>query len=160
MSELSDPKWALAMFIQEMKTDYERWYLRATRTTYAFFVLMQLTVMLCGLATAIIAALVDAKQFESQAKVALVVLPLISSFTASLMVQFKLYDMWRLREDGRIQFQGLVSEGRQRMAATDDAGQISAIHQDLQARAQAIEIQQGASFFGLFEARQAAKVDP
>ncbi|TYT24957.1 hypothetical protein FZO89_00930 [Luteimonas viscosa] len=152
MSDVANPRGELAFFIDQLHVDYEAWYAKATRSTYRWYLAMQVIAILASFSAAAIAAMTEIGEFTRWVKAAVVVLPLISGLAASAIVQFKLYDMWRLREDGRIQFQGLVTEGRQRLAAAATDADVSEIHKDLQQRAQTIEMQQGANFFGLFSA--------
>jgi hypothetical protein len=157
---MSDARNALNAYVEELHCDYERWYDKSACSAYRWYVGMQSVSILSAFITSIIAAFVDQNMFDRGAKIALIAVPLIGGLAGTVMIQTKLYDMWRLRENGRILFQGLVSEGRLRMAAAQTEEEYSSIHADLQKRAQDAETQQSATFFGFFSSDYVAQYKP
>jgi len=141
---------ALRAFLAELRKDYERWYVRATRRSYRWYIALQVTILATSFAAAVVAAIADRNNFSSWMRTALIVLPLLGALASSILTQAKLYDQWRLREDGRLKFQELVSEGRQRLASTEDSALLSAAHRELHERAQRIEREQADGFFAFF----------
>lgn len=151
------PSQALDAFISELHCDYEDWYIDATRCTYRWYGALQLIALLSSFVTAVISATISKDAFDAWGKAVLIGLPMLGGLAASVISQFKLYDMWRLREDGRLAFQELVSEGRCRLAGAADEAACNAIHQDLHTRAQAAERAQAGGFFGFFSATTIAE---
>ena len=64
-------------------------------------------------------------------------------------MQFRVYDLWHLREEARIAFQDLANEGRKRLAAAKTDEGCFEIHESLQMRVTAIEKEQKDRFFAL-----------
>jgi hypothetical protein len=107
-----------------------------------------MAIFLVSIATTLLAALSNKEQFDAWAKYLLVALPLVASIAVNLLSQVRIYDLWRLREQGRIQVQDLAIEARRRAAgATDEESK--AAFADLQKRLTEIESTQSAGFFGL-----------
>ena len=151
------PSQALDAFIAELHREYEGWYVKATRRTYKWYGGLQILALLSSFVTAVISATISKEAFDSWGKAVLIGLPMLGGLAASVISQFKLYDMWRLREDGRLAFQELVSEGRCRLAGAADEAACNAIHLDLHTRAQAAERAQAGGFFGFFSSTTVAE---
>lgn len=142
----------LEKFIDELHTDYEVWYAKSVRKTFRWWWLLQVTSLLSGFAFALIAALVAADVFvgtpyKTLSIIALVVLPALSALAANTIIQFRVYDMWRLRERGRISFQNLVIEGRRRIHTAKSEQEYADIFEELQKKANEIENSQSEDFF-------------
>jgi hypothetical protein len=73
----------------------------------------------------------------------------LASICATLLSQLRLYDPWKLREQGRIQLQDLAIEARRRAADATDT-ECKTVYAELQKRLTEIESTQSASPFGLF----------
>jgi hypothetical protein len=137
-------------FIEELDKDYVRWYAKSVRRCYLLWGSLQLLAILAGFITAILAALSGEEWSSSAQRAALVVLPLMGSVAATALLQFRVYDLWRLREEGRLAFQRIVAEGRRRVAAASGEENCEQIYADLQARAMEVEEAQALKFFGLW----------
>jgi hypothetical protein len=146
---MATPREAVESFAKRIHEDFEKWYDEHEGICRRWYIGLQVLALLLSLATATIAALADEKAFGTWAKYALVILPLAASLVTSLLSQIRFYDLWKLREQGRIQFQDLAFEAERRAAAATDA-ECTAIHEELQKRVNEIESTQSASFFGLF----------
>jgi len=132
-----------------MHSDYEVWYAKASRLTYRWYMAMQCAAILCGFFASVIVARTPHDEFHGLRKIVIVALPMLGGLAASAIVQFKLYDIWWLRGDGRVEFQRLITQERVLVAALKDDEEATAIHKALQEQAQEIEIQQIATFVGL-----------
>jgi hypothetical protein len=149
---MATPKEAVETFSRRIREEYETWYERHEAICRWWYLGLQLVVFLVSVTTAIIAALTDAAAFTAWAKYALVALPIVSSVAMTLVTQVRLYDLWKLREEGRIQCQDLAIEGERLAAAATTDAECTKVHGDLQKRLNEIESTQSASFFGLFRA--------
>lgn len=147
---MASPQQALDAFASEVRNEYVTWYSRHETICRVTYLLLQLFVFLISIATAIVAALSDAQQFASWGKFVLVALPLATTVATTLLTQVHLYDMWKLREQGRIEVQRIVFEASQRSAgaSAEEAGKI---HAELVDRLMKVESAQSASFFGFFK---------
>lgn len=146
-------KQELEKYIVELHKDYEVWYAKSVRKTFRWWWFLQVMSLLSGFTFALIAALVAADVFQpgtiykTYAVIALVVLPALSALAANTVIQFRVYDIWRLREKGRISFQNLVIEGRRRLSTAKTEEDYADIFAELQDRANKIEFSQSEDFF-------------
>lgn len=146
---MRSPQEALELFADKIEKEFERWYDRHEVICRWSFLGLQLFVFLVSIATALIAALSDKEQFGAWGKYVLVILPLLASIATTLLSQLRLYDLWKLREEGRIKLQDLAIEARRRAAGASD-DECKVVHAELQKRLNEIETAQSTSFFGLF----------
>ena len=147
---MATPHEALEAFTSEVKNEYVTWYQRHETICRVVYLSLQLLVFLISIASAIVAALSDPEQFASWGKFVLVALPLATTVCTTLLTQAHVYDMWKLREQGRIEVQRIVFESAQLAAgATSDAAR--KIHHEMIERLMKIESVQSASFFGFFK---------
>lgn len=141
----------LEKFIKELHEEYEIWYAKSVRRNYRWWWGLQIASLLVGFVFVIIAALSTAEVFGVERKryvvIVLIVLPALSSLLATIIIQFRIYDTWRLREEGRIAFQNLVVEGRRRYSQDPSIDDCKLLFADLQKRANEIEASQSEGFF-------------
>jgi len=154
---MTNQEQALSDFLGELHRNYESWYVRATRRSYQWYIALQAIILVTSFAAAVIAAVVDKDHFSNAARVSLILLPLLGALATNILTHTKLYDQWRLREQGRLEFQGLISEGRMRLAAAATPEELTAIHKDLHERAQKAERDQAEGFFSFFAAGSPAQ---
>jgi hypothetical protein len=147
---MAKPTEALASFAKRIHEDFEVWYERHERLFRFWYIGLQLFAFVVSILTAILAALADAEAFKNWAKYILVLLPVLGSIAISLITQLRLYDLWKLREEGRIQFQNLAIEAERRAAAAKTDEEATKIHEDIQKQLNEIESAQNVGFFGLF----------
>jgi hypothetical protein len=140
---------ALRGFVDELHRDYEVWYSKSTRRVMRTYSALQGLSLLSGFLTSVLTALTTKEMFGTNWRIVLIVLPSIGSLAATALLQFRVYDLWQLREDARIAFQDLVIEGRKRLAAAKNKQECYEIHESLQLRATAIEKENKDRFFAL-----------
>lgn len=155
----------LDKFIAELHTDYEVWYAKSVRRNYLWWYILQIVSAVSGLLFALASAIEISKYFGESAgrptlTLALVLLPALSSACANIIIRFRIYDLWMIREQGRIQFQKLHKEaiGRAASATTDQIR--SQIYQELVERTEAIENEQQTRFFSIAGLDIAARPNP
>jgi len=100
----TEPTSPLATLAASLRTDYEVWYAKSVRRLGFTYLGLQLISLLAGFGAASIAALVSPAGYNQWARFALVVIPAIGSLASGIVLQFRLQDLWRLREEGRIAF--------------------------------------------------------
>jgi len=139
----------LKRFVEELRTAYEVWYAKSVHRVMRAYSLLQMLSLLAGFLTSILTALTTTQAFGTNWRIVLIVLPSIGSLAATVLLQFRVYDLWHLREEARIAFQDLVNEGRKRLAAAKTDHKCFEIHESLQLRATAMEKEQKDRFFAL-----------
>lgn len=143
----------LSAFVEGLDVEYGQWYDKAARRCFALWGGLQLLAILSGFLTAILAAVAAFPKNDPLpliGRIVLVVLPLLGSLAATILLQFRVYDLWHLREQGRLAFQRLASEGRGRLASASGKVACEKAYADLQNRAMEIEEAQAGRFFGLW----------
>jgi FtsH-binding integral membrane protein len=153
------PREALERFASRITPEYEDWYERHATMCYRWYLALQLVVFLSSVIVAVIAALSNSSNYDRWPKYVMVILPLIGALATALLTQVRFYDLWKLREDGRIQMQALAMEAERRAAAAADDAQCSKIHEELERRITETEVKQAASFFGLYGSDFTLKMD-
>jgi len=138
------PKEALEAYIFELDKEFYRWYDKASRRNKYFWLIAQVTVVVSGFATAIVAALIDhlASVGLTFLRVLLIALPILGSFAATLLVQTRILERKALRERGRQAIQGLIAKARSDFAAAGSNDDFTAVHQQLIKDVQAVEAEQ------------------
>jgi hypothetical protein len=142
---------ALTKYMEHLHT-YSVWYAKSVRRYAVAYYGLQFGVMLCGFLTAVLAA------FETQigvwwTKPAIVILPLLGSLSVGALYQFRVYDLWRIREDGRLAFQDLDTEVRRRLAAASGEADCGRAYEELQQQATKIERDQADRFYAVRDSK-------
>ena len=143
---------ALESFGNVVKKDFEPWYDRHAKGCYRYYLALQFGALISSLTAAIFAALSTGQTFDAWAKYVIVILPVVGALFSSLLSQLRLYDLWKLREQGRIQVQALSFEAQRRLATADSEQECSRIHEELERRLNEIEAAQSVTFFQLYKA--------
>jgi len=139
----------LKHFVDELHSGYEMWYAKSVRRVMLGYSFLQALSLLSGFLTSILTALTTKETFGTSWRVVLIILPSIGSLAATVLLQFRVYDLWHLREDARIAFQDLVNEGRKRLAAARNEKECFDIYESLHKKATIIENEQKTRFFAL-----------
>lgn len=144
-----NPKDSLGASIIYLENAYLKWYERSVSRNQYFYHIIQVIALVSGFGTALVAALLKDEQFRgfSAGRIVLVVLPLIGSLCATVLAQSRVYERWRLRENGRLAIQALSNEGRQRYAEAKTPEEYTQIHKELNAKVDEIEKSQSAGYF-------------
>lgn len=87
------------------------WYKKATfRNLIAWYALQFITV-LSGFLTSILVALSNNEYLNSKTwKIILIILPAIGSFAYTIIIQFRVYELWNVRDKGRFMYNNLYAE--------------------------------------------------
>lgn len=150
MSVEKDVRGALASYISELEKDFAPWYERASSRLAKAWGIFQMTVILTGILTSVLAALADESSFKGYTvlRISLVVLPILGTLAASLLSQVRMRELLALREQGREAMQTIVAESKAEFAAAHgDDQKLSTLHRRLIAQVSELEKQQAANFF-------------
>ncbi len=142
---------ALDAFLSELENDYLKWYEKAQFKWLSGYVVLQVSALFLGFIATVIAALIDQEGFGHW-RIALILLPLISSLIGAILTQAKFSDMLRLREEGRIAILDLIyeaNEGIQRTRQGSDEAKF-ALFAELRKKLMDIERSQYARSSGLW----------
>ena len=143
------PREALEAYIIHLEKSYYKWYERSVFRNYYFWLTTQLVSLVAGFGTALFAALINKDELGSfqMGRIVLIVLPVIGSLASTVLIQSRVHERWKLREEGRIQFQSLVTDGRRMYASAKSDEEWSSIHLELQNKTEEIEKAQSLGFF-------------
>jgi len=145
-------------FVNELHTEYELWYAKSVRRNYLWWYILQIVSAISGLFFALASAIAvsgvlkdtpNSTNDNPKLTMLLVLLPALSSACANIIIRFRIYDLWMIREQGRIKFQKLHKEALGKAASAKDDNERSALYQDLVERAEIIENEQQTRFFSI-----------
>lgn len=142
-----DPQSALEEYLKELQADYYCWYERSERRNHRFWWAFQLLALISGFGTSLIVAALPQDLFKGGWRILLIVLPAVGSLASTVITQFSIYDLWRLREQGRAAMQDLITEGKIQLAAAKTDEHYTDAHRYLQKRVNEIETDQEVRFF-------------
>jgi len=144
------PKEALQAYITHLETAYYKWYEASVRRNYVLWLCCQILALVAGFGTSVLAALLKQQLLSGGSGAwVVIILPFLGSIASTVVVQSRVYERWRLREEGRVAFQGLVTEGRRRFAGAASPAEYSDIHKCLGEEVARIEKEQSGAFFAL-----------
>jgi hypothetical protein len=156
MSTQVDPITAL---VREVEADYQGWYEKSVRRVAFSFVILQAFAVFSGFIVALLTALVDKEHFETY-KPAFVIVPALGSLAATILVQFRVRDLLRLREEGRIAFQSLSLYSRGRLLGASSSSAKQRLYEEIAMSVGAIEKDQSDRFFSLVKSDFVAEFMP
>jgi hypothetical protein len=153
--ELPDnPRDALRDYIRHLEKHYYQWYRRSVRVNYYIMLSAQLIALIAGFTTSLVAAVFNdafgapnSDKPDKAVKIILIVLPFIGSLASTVLIQSHVSERWRLREEGRIAYQSLITDGRRRFATATKPDEFAEIYKDLEKKALQIEKRQSVRFF-------------
>ena len=124
------PQQALADYIAELESDYLPWYERAAARNFWSWFIAQGIAFLAGVATSILAAVMNDDAFKGYTwgRLVLIVLPALGSIASTFFVQMRVAEFEDLREQGRAAIQRLIAIGKQRYAGATSPETYSEVH--------------------------------
>ena len=137
MEDAKDAAGVTAASLTYLRT-HRNWYARASTFHYVSLNALTSAIIVLGALTSIISATGPDK--VSGGHVLTIVLPAVSSLAATLLVQFRVREMCRARELGRLACEGLICDAL--ALNVDDADHARAAAVELRRRAHAIEREQ------------------
>ncbi len=153
-----NPREALDAFIHRLEADSERSKTSARHCYYLWRSLYVIS-LVAGFLTSVLAALLKDDYFVgfTWGRIVLIILPFVGSFASTILVQAKVQNLWKLREDGKRAIEDLVEEGRRRFSAAVSAqppegrlAECSRIYEDLQNKRNKLKEIESKSLFELF----------
>jgi hypothetical protein len=145
--------------VKEVEADYRRWYERSVGRVGLTYGILQSCAVLSGFIVALLTALVNVEHF-AQYKAAVVIVSAIGSVAASILVQFRVHDLLRLREEGRIAFQSLALYGRGRLLGLKAGDEKEELFEEIARRIDLIEKDQSDRFFALVKSEMVGQFVP
>jgi hypothetical protein len=92
--------------LNELDTEYRQWYRNKSKQSFWIWMLLQFAAILPGFIVSIVVAISSNEQLV-QNKPWIVILTAFGSFVSFILVQFKIYDIWKIRADGEVAFDNL-----------------------------------------------------
>lgn len=145
-----DNRESLLTFFEKIHEDYEVWYAKACRKNYRIWYSLQLTSLLSGFFTSIFIAFQTQHNWSPTIKIFCVIIPLIGSLAATIILQFKIFETWKLREEGRISFQNLVNYGNSEILKCKTEEDYQKLFEEVTLLINKIENEQANRFFALY----------
>jgi hypothetical protein len=143
-------------FITELNREYEKWYERSVRRIYFIWYILQLVITLSGFIFALVSSVAVIKNdfciLGFKTEIAMILLPALSSALSSILLKFRIYDLWMIREQGRIGFQKLHKDGMVKLNAAATTDELQKLFQELVDKTNEIEQDQSVRFFSISKA--------
>jgi hypothetical protein len=141
---------SLQVFISKIHIDYEIWYAKVCRLNYRVWYSLQLISLLSGFLTSIFVAFQNEESWSTTIKIICIVIPLIGSLAATIVLQFKVFETWKLREEGRISFQNLVNYSNSQILKCKSQEDFQELFESITLKTNEIENEQANKFFSLY----------
>jgi len=114
---------------------------------YWYWFVAQWTVLLAGAAGSLIAVWVRKESYVGGMKFAIVALPALSSLASTVLVNLRLHDLWRIRDESRIKFEDVARRGHIRLGACTSEQECQKAHEELSKEFNGIEASITAQWF-------------
>jgi hypothetical protein len=139
--------------ITELHCDYETWYAKSVKRIGLVWYILQIITTISMFLFAIISSIAVIYDFKTvwgvNLTMLMVLLPALSSALSGIILKFRLYDLWTIREQGRIAFQNLVNEGKLLLSSAETIVELKSINTYLVNGMNQIENDQQSSFFSI-----------
>ena len=136
---------ALASYVEELHK-CDKWHLASLKRYASAYLALQLITLFSGFFTALLAA-INKEIFGPMTRYVLVILPLLGSLAAGCLLQFRLYDLSRIRDDARLAFRDLALRGDLLLGMAKSEADCAKFHEELLAKAAKIEKEQADRFY-------------
>jgi hypothetical protein len=150
LTESPNDKESIFAFLDKLHEEYEVWYAKVCRLNYRIWYSLQCIALLSGFLTSIFIAFQDNDTWSLTIKIICIVIPLIGSLAGTAILQFKIFETWKLREEGRISFQNLVNYGRSKILKCRTPEDYQNLFEEIMLRTNEIENDQANKFFSLY----------
>jgi hypothetical protein len=104
-------------------------YRRGVTRAYVYWISTQAVSLLAGFAGAIISLVMT--KAETFPRIMVAVLSLLASLAGTVLVQLRLYELWRLREDMEPELMAIVQDGHRKEAACQSNGECDSTYKEL-----------------------------
>ncbi|MCV9928367.1 hypothetical protein OIU83_11915 [Flavobacterium sp. LS1R49] len=141
---------SLQTFITKIHKEYEVWYAKACRLNYRIWYSLQLLSLLSGFITSIFVAFQTQETWTFTTRIISILIPLIGSLAATFILQFKVFETWKLREEGRISFQNLVNFSNSQILKCKTQEDFQKLFEEITLKTNQIENEQSNKFFSLY----------
>jgi hypothetical protein len=119
---------ALERFIGDLLRESSR-YSKKRNRAYVYWISAQAIALLSGFLGAIVS--VALTHDSPLTRVVTATLSALASFAGTVIVQLRLHELWRLREDIEPRYQKFIEEGRRQQAACNTDKRCSEVHKKL-----------------------------
>jgi len=118
---MEDIKSKLNDLILELDKEYRQWYKCHSTQSMWLWIILQIIALLPGFIVSFLVAILTEPELKDY-KPWIVFLSGLGSFVGYIIVQFKVYDIWKIRADGEVAFENLyrITHGKVAMAKTEE----------------------------------------
>lgn len=158
--ENQNTKEALVALINKIHQDYEIWYAKISKRNFRIWYGLQLVSLLCGFLTSIFVAFQTKATWTPNIKLICAIIPLIGSLASTVVLQFKVFETWRLREEGRISFHNLVNMANTELLKCKIPEDYHKLHETITQKTNELENEQSSKHFALYGSNFIASFTP
>ncbi|MFN3378787.1 MAG: hypothetical protein ACK41O_04980 [Runella zeae] len=160
MNDEQNTQEALLRLIDKVHRQYETWYAKVSKRNHRVWYSLQLVSLLCGFLTSIFVAFQTKATWTPNIKLICAIIPLIGSLASTLVLQFKIFETWRLREEGRISFHNLVNYSNSELLKCKTPEDFQQLFETITQKTNELENEQSSKFFSLYGSNFIASFTP
>lgn len=114
----------------ELDMEYRQWYKRKSNQSFWLWIILQIIAITPGFVVSILVALSD-DSLMLKNKPWIVILSGLGSFVGFILVQFKLYDIWKIRADGEVAFENLYHLALRKVAMAKSESDCNRVYKEI-----------------------------
>jgi len=152
MKPIEEPKELLTSYIDLIYTRYQKGYVKYSRAHERLWQWSTLAIIVLGFVPSFVLGIQGVYKSEGPGYELLKTgPPIIASLLAAVLTTFKVYEKFRIREQGRLYFTDLVTEARIKLAQCKTNEDYLALHEYLRRRVTSEQYRQMMSYLGLHD---------
>ena len=141
------------LLIKDIKDKYLVKYSKSVKIIYRTWYILQIITSVTGFLFAIVGSIAvlnqDLKIWGIELTIPMILLPALSSAISSLIIKFRIYDLWMIREYARIEYQKLSQQSQYFISIAETKEEIIRYYEIILYRLNQIEEEQQARFFAI-----------
>ncbi len=131
------------------------WYKRASARNRVWWYFFQVLAFITSFSTSILIAFTEQNKLSRNWKITLIIISGISTASISIIGIFKIFELWKIRDEGRFAFYKLKNDSKKKymhlkQLDKTDSGEILKLYKMIIQSVNKIEEKQTQSFLGLF----------
>ncbi len=153
-----NPELTSKAITDELVDDFYPWYEKSTRRNATSWGLLQFTTLLCGVASSILSAISNNGAFitnigmnANHIHIAAIIVPAIGALSSGILIQFRCFELSKLREKGRVEIQALIHEAKGMISSAKSEDDHIRLHKEIRNRILQIERQQSDGFYATLD---------
>jgi hypothetical protein len=127
---MGDIEVKLNELVYKLDKEYRQWYKRKSIQSFWLWFILQIFAITPGFVVSILVALSD-NYLLPKYKPWIVILSGLGSFVGFILVQFKVYDIWKIRADGEVAFENLYHLALRKVAMAKSENDCNKVYKDI-----------------------------